>query len=250
LDIAAKCFVRFNRQTHCGNRMARIDGLSAFTLIELLTVIAIIGLLAGLLLPTIAQTKRRSQRVQCAANLHQLSLGLHEFVADNQIYPLFGSWIWALHHEGLPYDYRKGVWRCPSARWYTNQLPGEVTPGYYSYNGYGLIGWEQAGTLGLGGGQNSQFFGNPTHESEVAKPDNMMALGDSLSSGTLFTREPLDRVERFGNASERHEGKLNVVFCDGHLESPTLTFLVKDTSDAALARWNRDHQPHRERSTY
>jgi len=42
-------------------------------------------------------------------------------------------------------------------------------------------------------------------------------------------------------------GKANVAFCDGHVESPTLQFLFADTSDAALSRWNRDHQPHRER---
>jgi len=45
----------------------------------------------------------------------------------------------------------------------------------------------------------------------------------------------------------RHQGKANVVFCDGHVESPTLAFLFEDTSDAALSRWNRDHQPHREK---
>jgi hypothetical protein len=28
-----------------------------------------------------------------------------------------------------------------------------------------------------------------------------------------------------------------VVFCDDHVESPTLQFLFEDTSDAALARW-------------
>jgi prepilin-type processing-associated H-X9-DG protein len=43
------------------------------------------------------------------------------------------------------------------------------------------------------------------------------------------------------------DGKANVVFCDGHIESPTLSFLFADTSDAALARWNRDHLPHREK---
>jgi hypothetical protein len=31
------------------------------------------------------------------------------------------------------------------------------------------------------------------------------------------------------------------------VESPTLQFLFEDTSDAALSRWNRDHQPHREK---
>ena len=45
----------------------------------------------------------------------------------------------------------------------------------------------------------------------------------------------------------RHQNNANVVFCDGHVESPTLQFLFTDTSDAALSRWNRDHQPHRER---
>jgi prepilin-type processing-associated H-X9-DG protein len=44
----------------------------------------------------------------------------------------------------------------------------------------------------------------------------------------------------------RHQGKANVVFCDGHVESPKLKFLFEDTSDDALRRWNRDHQPHRE----
>jgi prepilin-type processing-associated H-X9-DG protein len=41
--------------------------------------------------------------------------------------------------------------------------------------------------------------------------------------------------------------KANVAFCDGHVESPTLQYLFADTSDEALVRWNRDHQPHRER---
>jgi len=38
-----------------------------------------------------------------------------------------------------------------------------------------------------------------------------------------------------------------VVFCDGHVESPPLQFLFEDTSADALSRWNRDHEPHREK---
>ena len=43
-----------------------------------------------------------------------------------------------------------------------------------------------------------------------------------------------------------------MVFCDGHVESPTLTFLFADTRDAALRRWKSlqtttNHLPHRER---
>jgi prepilin-type processing-associated H-X9-DG protein len=38
-------------------------------------------------------------------------------------------------------------------------------------------------------------------------------------------------------------GEANIIFCDGHVESPPLPFLVTDTSTAALSRWNRDHHP-------
>jgi prepilin-type processing-associated H-X9-DG protein len=57
----------------------------------------------------------------------------------------------------------------------------------------------------------------------------------------------VDQNEKYGNILTRHQGRANVVFCDGHVESPTLQFLFADTSDEALSRWNRDHLPHREK---
>jgi prepilin-type processing-associated H-X9-DG protein len=74
-----------------------------------------------------------------------------------------------------------------------------------------------------------------------------MAVGDSFSGDVHFTREKLSDLIKMGNTLTRHQGHANVVFCDGHVESPTLKFLFEDTSDAALARWNRDHLPHREK---
>lgn len=54
----------------------------AFTLIELLTVIAVIAILAGLLLGSISKAKDRGQRAACINNLHQIYL-TEQYFADN-----------------------------------------------------------------------------------------------------------------------------------------------------------------------
>jgi len=74
-----------------------------------------------------------------------------------------------------------------------------------------------------------------------------MAIGDSFDGTIVLSHANLTQLEKYGNTLARHQGKANVVFCDGHVESPTLQFLFEDASDEALSRWNRDHQPHREK---
>jgi len=59
-------------------------GQAAFTLIELLTVIAVILVLAALLLPVVSKAKTESQRGTCVSNLRQVSLAIRMYADDNK----------------------------------------------------------------------------------------------------------------------------------------------------------------------
>lgn len=56
---------------------------TGFSLIELLVVIAVIGILAALLLPSLAAAKRRAQGIQCLSNIKQLQLAWHLYADDH-----------------------------------------------------------------------------------------------------------------------------------------------------------------------
>ena len=273
------------KQRNCPINMRRANR-DGFTLIELLVVIGIIGILAALLLTALPRVAGMARRIHCANNVRQLGHALQEFATDNHVYPLdqnmdydkggypnhYEDWTSALDHvlgnennshEASYLD--KGIWKCSSAK---RPVAWPPTSGYtsYGYNTYGILGKTGAGTntlvhwdsLGIGRQfGNSLLSSPPVSESEVVSPSEMMALGDGFFGNNSFVEggssvllRVYEKPPNLWDTKEpftRHQGKVNVVFCDSHVESPALKFLFEDTSDAALSRWNRDHQPHREK---
>jgi len=65
---------------------------AGFTLIELLVVIAVIGILAALLLPSLARARKQAQLADCISNLRQIGFTMAMYVTDNRdAYPYTGE---------------------------------------------------------------------------------------------------------------------------------------------------------------
>ena len=70
------------------------------TLVELLVVLAILGILAGIILPAVHASREAARRTQCQSHQRQIGLGVVNFEAAQRVFPASG---WTQRGPGNPY---------------------------------------------------------------------------------------------------------------------------------------------------
>lgn len=181
--------------------------LRCFTLVELLLVLAIIILLAGLLFPSYQQARERAREAQCFSSLHQIGVGMQVYADDyDGRFPIGAynsqspqptrEWDLSWHDLILPYlGDRKGVLVCPDAR--------DVS---YRYS-YGVNPW-------LSGYYCSLPETALTHGARLWVGDHATFDWPLLPRDYPYSLPPGQTLE--GYLSDRHRGFVQAVFSDGH----------------------------------
>jgi len=237
----------------------------AFTLTELLTVIAIIAVLAALVLAAISRARLQAQAAFCKNNLAQIGKALELYTSDFGKYPgtrsapmlnpagLPGGWDQIWDRRLLPYAAGKdAIFKCPADPVPHVMVYFSLTNYSYGYNEFGS-GFKMADSLNLGLGHanppetdfSTQML--TVSAAQIVAPSEMIAVGDLTDMESVFITALVPSLSPYfvGGPAARHDGGANVVFCDGHIEFAKQANWVEKT-DAARRRWNNDHQSHSE----
>jgi len=202
----------------------------AFTLIEILVVIAIIGVLAAILLPVYASVREKGRRTACVSNMRQIEMALTAYAQDNEgTSPpdtnLETKMDWA--QVTRAYASSSDIFHCPDV-----QAPPSIDmqfvgqPQWFDTKGYAInndIAGASIGSNPAASEISVRFPASTVAVAEFAYRKETVAMGEGFAwssaiaapddGGNLRPGETL-----YGSAGGlRHSGGCNYAFVDGHV---------------------------------
>ena len=228
----------------------------AFTLIELLVVIAIISILAAILFPVFAKVREKARQTSCASNERQIGLAMVQYVQDYDE-TLFQSY-WgdktkpsdaATNYKWMdavfPYVKNEAVFDCPS---------DSLSPPYHYRSGVNYGSYGLNGAYGATGDNQTPPRSAPASGaspaylvtlSQIVVPSDTVWVTDNDNSdqggknpggsqGFFWATVPptpaittTNGIRHLQNIMERHIGRVNTIFCDGHVKALSLDYLAR-----------------------
>lgn len=191
----------------------------AFTLVELLVVIAVLAILASILLSAFSRARESGRATSCASNLKQIGLALFQYSEDNngpfptagaeiswdELDPATGRGPWTQQIQ--PYVKNTQIFRCPSD-----------SSSDYSYFLAGRAAYLEMGAFA------------PIDARRIQFPTAFVLSGDTTSGTGAFGSLDADKDDYSQNCvggavngtpfvpGDRHNSAQNLLFADGHVK--------------------------------
>ena len=192
----------------------------AFTLVELLVVMAIIAILMAMLLPSISRAKAKAQQTSCLNNMRQLNLAATMYASDHdEEYPIRRPPTNAWPHKLKPYFLSWQIIACPSDRFgIVGLLADDANPKRsYLINGFNDYFKANLSPADYKAFQQWRY----THGMRVAaikRPSDTIVFGEKRS-GSRHVHMDTDQGNRGNDFEEiehkRHGQGSNFAFADG-----------------------------------